>query len=85
MAAPVRLYDVFNCKIGATQVNGASGFDVEQGYRAQSANNDGQIGESAHDKTAFFANGTLRCNSSSAWPRSRITIRMCSTSSAICI
>jgi hypothetical protein len=68
MAVPLRLFDVSNCKIGAVQVKGASGSDVNYGYREQSANNDGQIAESAHDKLAFFADGTLRCNDVAGFP-----------------
>ena len=57
---PKRLYDIFNGKIGTTQIVGSEELAVTSGYRNQRANNDGYIGPASVDKTFFFADAALR-------------------------
>lgn len=59
--AAIRLFDLFNAKVGATQVTGAETFGADWGYRMLTANNDGAIAQAARDKAAFFASARLGC------------------------
>lgn len=55
----IRLYDISNMKIGATQILGASALDVVYGKRVVTTNTDGTAGVGARDKAAFYADATL--------------------------
>ena len=55
-----RLFDIFNLKVGSTQIAGADSFEVTQGFREVVANNDGYAGAAARDRTFHYADGTLR-------------------------
>ena len=55
----IRLFDLFNCKIGSTQIVGADTFGADWGYRMLAANNDGHVVQAARDRAAFFANARL--------------------------
>lgn len=57
----VRLVDLFNAKIGSTQLVGAESIDFTYGRRMQRASNDGNAATAAADRTFFYSEGQLVC------------------------
>lgn len=65
--AAYRIFDIFNAKIGTTQVVGADTLTAKSGYRQVTSNNDGAYGE-VRDKTYFYAEGSLACQDIGGFP-----------------
>jgi len=65
--ASVRLYDIFNCKLGATQVLGAQEFEGGEDYVVLSANTDGLPGMAARDRGPYSAMARLTCQDIEQW------------------
>ncbi len=66
--AATRVFDLFNAYLGSTQVVGADSLRLTEGYRVQTANNDGGHGLAARDKTYYFAQAVLGCQEVEALP-----------------
>lgn len=57
--AATRIVDIYNAKIGSTQVLGAESFEVDEQYDEVASHSDGLAGEAAVDHTTYGATGTL--------------------------
>jgi len=65
--AAYRVFDIFNAKIGSTQVVGATSFEARYGFRAVQSQGDGSIGIAARDKTRLYTSGRLACEDIAAF------------------